>query len=236
MPPTDEGTITRELRTTGGPARSQVYAALRAGIVGAQFEPGRRLSENELALRLGVSRTPIREALVRLRDERLVEIVPQLGTFVTRISRRAVQDAQFVREALECAAVRRAAELASDEDIARLRDTIRRQQRTRESQDVDQFYALDDELHRALCELSGHELAWTLSQRAACHLNRIRRLLLPLPTYIADMIRQHEQIVDAVAAHDPGRAERVLRRHLRDVVANLPAIEQAHPRYFEPAT
>jgi DNA-binding FadR family transcriptional regulator len=70
-------------------ARVQVYAALREAIVRAELEPGRQLSENELAGRLGVSRTPVREALVRLRDERLVEIVPQLGTFVTRISARA---------------------------------------------------------------------------------------------------------------------------------------------------
>ena len=91
---------------------------LRDAIVAAQLEPGRQLSENELAALLGVSRTPIREALQRLRDDRLVEIVPQLGTFVTRISENAVADAQFVREALECAAVRGAALRARDQDLA----------------------------------------------------------------------------------------------------------------------
>ena len=90
-----------------------------------ELEPGRQLSENELAALLGVSRTPIREALVRLRDERLVEIVPQLGTFVTRIATPAVADAQFIREALECAAIRRAAELATEDDIAALEDNLR---------------------------------------------------------------------------------------------------------------
>jgi len=76
--------LLREHSTTS--ARVQAYAALRAAIISGELQPGRQLSENELAARLGVSRTPIREALVRLRDERLVEIVPQLGTFVTRIS------------------------------------------------------------------------------------------------------------------------------------------------------
>ncbi|MGA8353133.1 MAG: GntR family transcriptional regulator, partial [Solirubrobacteraceae bacterium] len=90
-------------------ARGRVYAILRDAIVSAEFEPGQRLSESELAERLGVSRTPIREALVRLRDDRLVEIVPQLGTYVSRISRQAIDDAQFVRSALEGAAVRIAA-------------------------------------------------------------------------------------------------------------------------------
>src|SRR3954452_5033883 len=90
-------------------ARDHVYVKLREAIVTAELEPGRQLSENELAARMGVSRTPIREALVRLRDERLVEIAPQLGTFVARISDRQLADAQFAREALECAAIRLAA-------------------------------------------------------------------------------------------------------------------------------
>ena len=80
-------------RAAGQAARDQVYAALREGIVTAELAPGRKLSENELADRLGVSRTPVREALIRLRDERLVAIVPQLGTFVTLISHDGVADA-----------------------------------------------------------------------------------------------------------------------------------------------
>src|SRR3954469_7454992 len=99
-------------RTLGTSARDQAYVALRAAIVGAQLEPGRRLSENQLAELIGVSRTPVRDALARLRDERLVAIVPQLGTFVTYIDEEAVADAHFVREALEVGAVRIAAAAA----------------------------------------------------------------------------------------------------------------------------
>src|SRR3954463_484758 len=99
-------------RASGGSARDQVYAALREAIVSTELEPGRRLSENELAALLGVSRTPVREPPPRLRDERLVAIVPQLGTFVTLISTASVADAAFVREALETSAIRLAAERA----------------------------------------------------------------------------------------------------------------------------
>ena len=105
---------------TAGPASRQVYRALRDAIISPELAPGQRLSENELAERLAVSRTPVREALIRLRDERFVQIVPQLGTFVTRISTAAVQDAQFIRESLECAAVRLAATRAEPGDIAAL--------------------------------------------------------------------------------------------------------------------
>ena len=216
-----------------GRPRGQIYVVLRDAIVSAALEPGRQLSENELAALLGVSRTPIREALQRLRDDRLVEIVPQLGTFVTRISEAAVADAQFVREALECAAVRQAALRVRDDDLAGLEATIRRQEAAREAADYDGFYVLDDELHRALCDLSGHEIAWSLSQRAKGHLNRVRRLSLPEPGYLMEMISEHRAVVAAVADRDPDAAEQALRHHLRMVLSTLPAIRAQHPDYFD---
>jgi GntR family transcriptional regulator, rspAB operon transcriptional repressor len=222
------------VRSRRGPARAHVYVALRDAIISASLEPGRQLSENELAARLGVSRTPVREALQRLREERLVAVVPQLGTFVTRISASAVGDAQFVREALECAAIREAAVLATGDDVAALEAIVERQDETRAADDFEGFYALDDELHRALCDLSGHEIAWSLSQRAKGHLNRIRRLSLPEPGYIEEMIAEHRAVVAAVADHSPDAAEMALRHHLRMVLSTLPAIRAQHPDYFEP--
>ncbi|HET8673179.1 MAG TPA: GntR family transcriptional regulator [Thermoleophilaceae bacterium] len=211
----------------------QVYAALRDAIVRAELEPGRRLSENELAARLGVSRTPVREALARLRDERLVEIVPQLGTYVTRISPQAVADAQFVREALECAAIRRSAERASDEDVAALEDNLRAQERAQRAKDWDSLYLLDDQFHRVLCDASGHATVWLVSQRAKGHLNRVRRLSLPRASFIEEVIAEHRLVIDAVCAHDPDLAERELRQHLQLVPRELPRIRAEHPDFFE---
>jgi DNA-binding GntR family transcriptional regulator len=219
--------------TRRGPARARVYATLRDAIVSAAVEPGRQLSENELAAWLGVSRTPIREALQRLGEERLVAVVPQLGTFVTRISTTAVGDAQFVREALECAAIREAARRARDEDVTALEAIVASQEETRAAADFDRFYVLDDALHRALCDLSGHGIAWSLSQRASGHLNRVRHLSLPIPSYLGEMIEEHRAVVAAVSAHDPDAAEQALRHHLRMVLSSLPAIRAQHPEYFE---
>src|ERR1700709_2738387 len=112
----------RPCRASNGPS---LYAARRDQIVRAELAPGERLSETELGERLGVSRTPIREALGRLRDDRLVEVRPQIGTFVARISPAAVSDAQFIREALECTAVRVAAELATDESMTQMEENLR---------------------------------------------------------------------------------------------------------------
>ena len=225
--------LLREHSTTS--ARVQAYAALREAIVRAELEPGRQLSENELASLLGVSRTPIREALQRLRDDRLVEIVPQLGTFVTRISTPAVADAQFIREALECAAVRRAAELATEDGVAALEDILRAQERARDADDFDSFYVLDDAFHQSLCDLSEHPAVWPVIQRARGHLNRIRRLSMPVPSYLGLMIEQHHSVVAAVADHDAGGAEALLRDHLRNVLQEVPRIRAQHPGFFEEA-
>src|SRR3984893_17650370 len=146
--------IDRLRNGSAGPASRQVYHALRDAIIATEFEPGQRISENELAERLAVSRTPVREALIRLRDDRFVQIVPQLGTFVTRISSAAVEDAQFIRESLECAAVRLAATRAQDADIAALGGLVRRQAEVSEHGDHERFAVLDDEFPAALCELA----------------------------------------------------------------------------------
>jgi DNA-binding GntR family transcriptional regulator len=219
-------------RRSGSTARARVYANLRDAIVRADLAPGRQLSENELAASLGVSRTPVREALVRLRDDRLVEIVPQLGTFVTPISTRAVADAQFIREALECASVRAAAPRVTAEDIEALEQTLTAQERARDAEDFDAWYVLDDQFHQAICDLSGRSV-WNITQRAKGHLNRIRRLSLPMPSYLAEMIVEHREIVARLAEHDPDGAEVALRHHLQMVLREVPRIREQHPDFFE---
>jgi DNA-binding GntR family transcriptional regulator len=220
-------------RMSGRSARDQAYAALRGAIVGAELEPGRRLSENQLAELIGVSRTPVRDALARLRDERLVAIVPQLGTFVTYIDEEAVADAHFVREALEVGAVRIAAGVATDDALEGLYSNLEAQRRAVERNDSDGFAVLDDQLHRLLCDLSGREVAWRLSERTRGQLDRIRLLSLPDDGYRGQMLAEHEAVVAAVAQHDAQAAEAQLRHHLQMVLSQLPAIRAAHPEYFQ---
>jgi DNA-binding GntR family transcriptional regulator len=212
-----------------------VYSSVRDAIVRTELQPGQQISENELAAQLGVSRTPVREALARLRDDRLVEIVPQLGTFVSRISVAGVDDAQFLREALECSAVRLAAERADRGDVLELRALLHKQEQTRDDSDAAGFFVLDDQLHSTLCELSGRPIAWQIVERANGHLNRVRRLSLAHPGYLAEMLAEHKVVVEAVARNDQDAAEDALRHHLRMVLSDLPTIRAAHPEYFEDA-
>lgn len=220
-------------RAIGGNAGDRVYGILREAIVTAELSPGRQLSENELATLLGVSRTPVRGALARLREDRLVAIVPQLGTFVTLISRSGVEDAAFVREALECAAIRLTTERIGEIGLDEIQANLAAQERAEASHDVDAFDQLDEDLHRTICRHSGHEIAWALSRRANGHLDRVRRLSLPENTYMAEMLEDHRNLVAGIANGTPAIAEARLRDHLRKVLSNLDQIRRNHPDYFE---
>lgn len=219
-------------RGAGSSTRQQAYTVLRTAIVSGSLKPGTRLSENELAGELGVSRTPVREALLRLREDQLVDVVPQLGTFVTAISDTAVNDAQFLREAVECAAVRLATERAQQSDVQHLRTILTKQEVARDAADFDAWFLLDDEFHHALCDLSGRPIAWQIGRRANGHLDRVRRLSLPVPSYLAEMVDEHRRVVDAVDLGDPDLAEAALRHHLRMVLSGVPRLRAEHPEMF----
>lgn len=211
----------------------QTYAVVRAKIISGEMTPGAKIAEAELATGFGVSRTPLREALLRLSDEGLVAIFPQSGSFVAPINMDAVTEAQFVREHLECAVIRETAERIAPSGLAVLRRNLSEQQEADRENAPDRFYKLDEALHAAFAELAGRAGVWRTIQQGKAHLDRVRMLSLPVANHVPHLIRQHRAIVDALAAHDPAAAEATLRRHLREVFATVEqlglAMAQAAP-------
>jgi DNA-binding GntR family transcriptional regulator len=224
--------LTAIRRQVGLPLAMVVYDSLREAIVSVRLPPGAALSENELANHLQVSRTPIREALKRLADERLVEIYPQTATVVARIDMAAVEEAQFIREALEVAVVGRAAQNASDDQIAKLEKIVEEQRDCNQRGDIAGFYARDELLHASCSEICNFKNAWRVARAVKPHLDRVRRLSLPLPHQIDALIEQHAAIVDGVRRHDVEAAQQLMRQHLREVLRVAPAVQARHPEYF----
>ena len=148
-------------------ARDLAYGRVRDDIISGRFAPGSLLSENELAVTLELSRQPVREALLLIAQEGLVEVRPQSGTYVTPIDPDRVREAQFIREAIELASLGACAR-PSDEEERMLRALIARQ---RTASDRDAFYPLDEEFHRALLGLAGHTNAWAAVSAAKGHLD-----------------------------------------------------------------
>lgn len=202
---------------TDPPSMRAIYARLRHDIVRLAAKPGERLSENDLAARFGTSRAPVREALIRLAEDGLIEVRPQRGSYVRPISLKAMHSARFVRAALEIAIVRRAAEIGPSEAAERrLVDLIDRQAGA--ADDPEAFTDLDDAFHHALAEAADQEAAWAIVEREKVQFDRVRFLSLPHVTPVAVLIAQHRAVVEAIRRRDPAAAEAAMRGHMSEVL------------------
>jgi DNA-binding GntR family transcriptional regulator len=207
----------------------QAYEALRGMIVGGEMPPETRISEPELTLRLGISRTPLREALLRLAQDGLVSIYPQSGSFVAPIRLEEVEEAQFVREHLECAIIRELGAGIDRRGLASLRSLLTHQQEACDEGDFERFYTLDEALHAEFCAIAGRPGVWRLIERSKVHMDRVRRLSLPIALQVPRLIAQHRAIVEAVGNGNAGAAEAALRAHLREVFATIDTLHLDRP-------
>ena len=212
-------------------ASDRVYDELAAAILELRIVPGTLLSEPSLAERLQVSRTPLREAIARLVETGLVSVVPQVGTLVEPIRLRDVEQARFVRESLEVAVVGEAC-ARPRRDVARLRALLAEQRAAVRRRDYDGFFRADEALHEQIFELGGYPGAWQVMQPVKMQLERVRRLSLPDPRTVGQLLEEHTAIVDAVERGDARRARALVGKHARRVSADAPGIRAAHPEYF----
>lgn len=213
-------------------ASAAIADTLRDEIVSLDLPPGRPLSEKDLTLRFGVSRTPLREALIRLAEEGLVEIRPQSGTFVSRIPLSAIPEAVVVRQALEETTVELAAARAGRTGSARLADVIARQVAYAELGDQVAFHGADELFHETMAALSGYPGIWRTTRQAKMQIDRCRRLTLPVLGRMEQVIAEHRVIAAAVAAGDGPAARAAMRSHLAAVLPDARLLSQTHPDYF----
>lgn len=210
----------------------RVFDALKLAIVQLQLRPGNLLSEAEVAKQLGVSRQPVREAFIKLAEVGLVEIRPQRGTFVVLISRRDVENARFIRAAIEVAIVRKACVDADAQDIANLRDIIAQQRQASAIGDHAFFLRLDETFHQSMAKLVDCEHAWRVMESLKAQMDRVRFLSIPLATPLDTLITQHENIVDAIAKKTPDAAAAAMEEHLSEILKSIPKIAAANPDMF----
>jgi DNA-binding GntR family transcriptional regulator len=209
-----------------------VLSLLRQRIVSLELAPRTPLSENDLASELGVSRTPVRESLIILREEGLVRVYPQIGSFVAPIDVDRVAEAQFIREALECAAL---AEIGQDAPAAafdEVLENLEAQDVAERAGDSERFFELDEEFHKLLLGLSSHDGIWSTVIAAKAHLDRARRLSLVDARPLSTLISQHRAVADAVSSGQVDSAVEALRQHLRMVFEDIEQIRAKHPDLF----
>ncbi|EYD77173.1 Transcriptional regulator, GntR family [Rubellimicrobium mesophilum DSM 19309] len=222
----------RPLSDFAGTLSQRVYASLKEAILDLSLRPGAILRKGDVCEALGVSRSPVSEAVARLASEALVDIVPQAGTFVARLSLDEVREGAFLREALELAAVEEVARAITEEQLVELRRNLRLQEGLVADGDIRGFYAADAGFHELLLSFTGHRRLPGLSRTAWVHVDRARRLLLPEPGRVEETLAEHRAILAALEARDPEAARAATRAHLRQVVTRLERLGTERPELF----
>jgi DNA-binding GntR family transcriptional regulator len=227
MPPRSTERLDRDRQ-----AAPQVFDRLRELITSLALPPGSPLSRTALAEQFGLSSTPIRDALMRLDEEGLVEVFPQHATVVSRIDVKLAQQAHFLRQALELEIVRALALDHGPHLVDELNETIAQQQRFAKAGDFAEFTSADNDFHRQLYAATDRLALWALVRSRSGHIDRLRQLHLPSPGKAQDILRHHKLIVKAIAASEPEAAQQHLRTHLSGTLAYLDRIRARYPEYL----
>ena len=218
-------------------ARDYALRILKNNIISMELEPGAMVSENELAAQMGLSRTPVREALMDLAKCRVVDVLPQRGSRIVLIDYSLVEEARFARSVLEVAVLDQVCERITPADIAQLRQNVRLQTFTQEPGIGDSLslMELDDAFHQMLFRIAQKENTFNMLCSMTIHFDRVRNLALNVVKDIK-IIEDHQQICEAVAMRDAAKAKVVMTQHLGRVKVDEEAIRSVYPQYIkEPA-
>lgn len=214
-------------------AAHHVFEQLRDAILAVTLAPGTALSRQALQKQFGLSSTPIRDALMRLEEAGLVDVFPQSGTVVSLIDVPLAREAQFLRRSVELEAVRTLASAPDAGIVRQLRAVVAEQRQHAKPRDLERFNDADLTFHKILYEAAGAPELWALVRRQSVHIDRIRRLHLPVKGKVAQIIRDHAAIVAAIAGGDPEGAQRALRSHLSQSLAFSNELRGRFPAYFK---
>lgn len=218
------------------PAAGQILTFVRDAIVSMELLPGQMISETALAQQFGVSRTPVREALIQLSAIGFVEVLPQRGTYVSKLSMDKILQARFIREALEVAVVSHLADNldadARDSLLKRCNQILAEQQQAAADKDAQSFQTLDDHFHQTLAQHTQYPRLANLIESEKAQMDRVRCLSLYVDGQYERLLNQHQAIINAVANGSASKAGAAMSAHLQDVFRFLELIAQEHPDYF----
>lgn len=214
-------------------SRSEVYDTLKDAIQYLELLPGSIIHETELVERLGCSRTPIREALIRLSSEFLVDIYPQRGTYVSNIDFSLAHEVAYMRHILDTDVC-----MTLCQQNAKIRDAVDEKlyfmSTAVKNHDVVRYIRADNEFHRAIFSFAGHEMIWSIIANSRAHYNRVLVLDLSRPNILEKSYQEHLDIIDCIENGDANRLCTILDVHHdhKDNTERESAIRTRFPEYF----
>lgn len=216
------------------PAGAQIFETLKAAILSMDIAPGSLIPEVDIGKRFSASRTPVREALMRLREAGLVVTSSGRGNFATKLSEPRLREAQFIRLVLETGNVESLCEVGLDDHYrGELQENLNNQKRCISKERKLQFQALDDRFHITLAMATGFPRMADILEREKMVLDRLRVLSLDQTSHIQTLFDEHAAIYEAIVSRDGARARKVMTEHLTSVLKMLSALASRHREYFE---
>ncbi|MEK3734941.1 MULTISPECIES: GntR family transcriptional regulator [Paenibacillus] len=215
-----------------GSTRAYSYHVLKEQILQLKLEPGTKISEKEIAEQLNVSRTPVREAFMKLAEEELLDIIPQSGTVVSRINLAHVEEGRFIREKIEKEIVALACDSFGEDFRFRMETNIYMQDVCSTQKNFNKLFELDEEFHQILFDATGKERTWKMLQQLNIHFNRLRLLRLAKDSNWEDIIQQHKELYRLIVNQEKDQAMRIMENHLRLVVFDQDILKEKFPHYF----
>ena len=223
----------RTLDNFQGSLTDRTFLAIREAIMELNFLPGEIIRKHDICNTLGVSRSPVSEALAKLRNEGLVEVVPQSGTFVSRFSLQDIKEGAFLREAIELACIEILASNISEKQLIDLNRNLKLQKVLAETDDYQGFYQLDAEMHSMIMDFTGYKNLAKVTKTGWVQVDRARQLLLPVHGRLKKAFQEHRAVIKALEQNDVALAREKMRTHLNQLILLLTPLEKKHPHLFE---
>lgn len=214
-------------------AAPQVLEHLRKAILTLELPPGHVMVRQDMADQFGVSQTPVREALLRLSEEGLVDVFPQYATKVSRIHIGAARQAHFLRRSIELELVHQLALQPPKGLVGEMQRLIARQAQLADAQQWTEFVEADRQFHRTMYEAAQMPLLWEVVMRSSGHVDRLRRLHVPSGGKGAAIVQDHRAITEGIEAQSPEKAQHALRNHLSGTLSAVESICEAYPDYVD---
>ncbi len=216
-------------RESGG---EYALRTIKENIISLELAPGSQISENELAAEMGLSRTPVREALMELAKVKIVDIQPQKKSTIPLIDYDMVEESRFMRDLLECAVVALDCEMAAPADLERLRENVRLQTLYLDDFYSGQLMALDNQFHQLLFEIAKKSQVYALMDNISIHFDRVRTMALS-SVKSSKIVQDHAALVDLIGQRDASAARALMEKHLNRYDIDAAALRTAYPQYFK---
>lgn len=209
-----------------------VYAEIRRQIINWQLKPGQRISEAEMSRILNVSRTPVREGFIRLKNEGLVKILSQRGTIISKVDLKKINDVVFIRNCLEREVIKEIAGKMDEETQAICKVFLKKQEEALNDRDYIKFHKYDVEFHKVFFKAAKREYTWDFIEYTNAQYERVRMLTLLDFDKFKNLLEEHYKLLDSIINDNIDGVAEIVESHICTIIDEIQVLKREHEAFF----